>query len=135
MLKALNPGKWPIRRTLLADLRDAFSPAAGDAFDTCAAFVQRRAVHLPSRQQLVVMAGLLFLGMVAVGAARVTGQLVSRPARADHAEIVVGAWSRGIVSSMPRSSREPWGELVRENPVLVLQMCSVKLPPRGKANE
>jgi hypothetical protein len=97
--------------------------------------VRTRLIRRPTSRQLGIIALLITVSILTIGAARVTGQLVHRPRHAEVAEAAVRGWGHDIAAGMPLSQRPAWEELVVENPVLVLSVCSVKLPSPGDSHD
>ncbi|MDT8391804.1 MAG: hypothetical protein RRC34_14985 [Lentisphaeria bacterium] len=91
---------------------------------------RRLRVLLPRRRQLAVIAGLVLLAFLATGAVEVSTEMRSRPRRAQRALQHIGNWGEDITATLPVQGRSAWEDLVKQDPALMINICTVKLSSR-----
>lgn len=88
---------------------------------------RRLRAFLPSRRQLCIIAGLGVLAFLATGAVEVSTEMRSRPRRARVALQQIENWGQDVTATLPVQHRSAWESLVRQDPALVLEICTVSL--------
>ena len=83
---------------------------------------------VPSRRQLRVIAGLGVLMFIATGAIQVSTEMRDRPHRAHHALYQAETWSQDITTALPAQQRDAWKKVVKQDPALIVDLCTVSLP-------